>query len=362
MSKGFEIATKTTGTNTGDKTLAQLGGAPIASPTFTGTPRAPTASSGATGTEIVNAAWVLGKGYGTGGGGGSGTGDVVGPSASLARRVALFADTTGKLLKDSGIYSGSADPVGTGAYIGLYGIFQAVRGAIESAGAFTSGSPYGGAGVVGTSRTAESPNAGAMGCIGITGFVHNNNASAVQSAYAGYFEARREAGAGNVHGVEIDVSNKGSVGVCYPNAIIPAGESLTNALWLTAGGNYGSEAACSLALGILNNGAQFDKGIIFSSTSLANTTGEGIAIGLAQGHALVWYNGSNQKTARIRSDATGNSMGMVFYNGGVAFTNLAGSNIFNITDSGGVYVNGAGIELGAPDSGGPGYRMMRIVN
>lgn len=56
--------TGTVTAESGDYTVAQVtGAAPIASPTFTGSPKAPTPSAGDNSTNIATTAWVTGKGY-----------------------------------------------------------------------------------------------------------------------------------------------------------------------------------------------------------------------------------------------------------------------------------------------------------
>jgi hypothetical protein len=71
--------------------------APIASPTFTGVPAAPTAAPGTGTTQLATTAFVSAAVAAAGGG------DVVGPSSATADHVATFNGTTGKLIKDSGL-------------------------------------------------------------------------------------------------------------------------------------------------------------------------------------------------------------------------------------------------------------------
>ena len=103
--------------------------APLASPTFIGDPKAPTPPPGDNDTSIATTAFVTasltgfitdapsdGTQYGrqfqsgamtwtpvVGGGGGTGTGDVTGPAGAVADHIATYNGTTGKVIKDGGV-------------------------------------------------------------------------------------------------------------------------------------------------------------------------------------------------------------------------------------------------------------------
>ena len=62
-----------------------------------------------------------------GGGGGGGSGDVVGPASATARSIALYADTTGKLLKDGVALGSSTQPLFSGG-AGADPAFRAIVG------------------------------------------------------------------------------------------------------------------------------------------------------------------------------------------------------------------------------------------
>lgn len=178
--------------------------------------------------------------------------------------------------------------------------------------------------LLGGSQTSDSLNAGSMGCIGGNFYAINNNATQVQSAYAGYFEARRKAGAGVTHGMEIDIVNQGSGVAVQPYTIAPAG--MTNACWLASGGAVAGAVAASIGLGIINNGASFDKGILFQSNAITGTdgtTGTGTAIGMAKGHVLTWYNNTGAPASYLYSDASGSTMGagLLLTDGAARFIN-----------------------------------------
>lgn len=70
--------------------------APIASPAFTGTPTAPTPPTVDSSSKIATTAWVNLQGFG------SGTGNVTGPGTSILNDVALFGGTNGRTISDAG--------------------------------------------------------------------------------------------------------------------------------------------------------------------------------------------------------------------------------------------------------------------
>lgn len=199
-----------------------------------------------------------------------------------------------------------------------------------------SQSTGGGSGLLGATRSSDNTLAGSMAAQGVAGYAINDNTSQVQTVYGGYFEARRAAGAGTTQGNEIDIVNQGSVVGLDPYNMFSTGTSL--GMWLSSGRpDVTSNAAnASAALGIVNNNTAFENGIVFHSTALNTTTGEGNAIVLPQKDAVVWYGSAGNKVAAIRSDATSASLRMVFANGLLAFQNLSGSNVATMNTSGGI--------------------------
>jgi len=158
--------------------------------------------------------------------------------------------------------------------------------------------------VTGASRSSDFPSPSA-GTIGVMGIAINDNTSVSSSTYGGYFEGHKMIGAGAAaHGVEIDIVNYDTPAVLTPYAMFPSG--LTAALWLGSGGEvYEDVTNASVAIGILDNGADFDKGIVFKATALAGTDGSGTgtatAIEMARGHQIVWRDGSGVR-ATLESD------------------------------------------------------------
>lgn len=198
-----------------------------------------------------------------------------------------------------------------------------------------SQSTGGGSGLLGATRSSDNTLAGSMAAQGVAGYAINDNTTQVQTVYGGYFEARRAAGAGTTQGGEIDVVNQGSVVGLDPYNMFTTGT--TPALWLSSGRPDVTSGAAnaSAALGIINNNTAFENGIVFHSSALNTTTGEGNAIVLPQKDAVVWYGSAGNKVAAIRSDATSASLRMIFANGLMVLQDLSGNTKFTFTTTGG---------------------------
>jgi hypothetical protein len=216
-------------------------------------------------------------------------------------------------------------------------------------------SSFGQTGIIGGSRSSDFPIAGSMGCIGLSGWSINDNATEVQSSYAGYFESRRKAGAGTTHGIEVEVVNQGNNVITNPFGSFST-PGMTNGIWVASGGEIAATPA-SVAIGIVNNGASFNKGIVFQSNSISGTdgiTGTGIAIAMAKGHVLNWYNSAGNSTSYIYSNASSLDLGAGIYleDGRASFVNsLSGATKFSveysINDVNYIGITGAGPGLPA---------------
>ncbi|WP_301763369.1 hypothetical protein [Burkholderia orbicola] len=209
---------------------------------------------------------------------------------------------------------------------------EALRPFTESIAELSVLSTIGQIGIIGASRTSDFGMAGSQGCIGVSGYANNNNTSALQTAYGGYFEARRQVGAGITQAVEIDIVNFGSVGVVYPGNVYAP--DLTSCLWLASGGDIAGAQGASLALGIIANGAPFDKGIVIQTGAVTAYSGEAVAFGLGRQNGIVWYDSGTNKVARIRSDATAASIGLVFSNNTLNVQDMSGVNAYTMGDNG----------------------------
>jgi len=203
-----------------------------------------------------------------------------------------------------------------------------------------SQSTGGGSGLLGATRTSDNTLAGSMAAQGVAGYAINDNTTQVQTAYGGYFEARKSSGAGTTQVIEADLVNQGALVTLDPYNMLTTG--ITPALWLSSGRPDVTSGAtnASAAVGIINNNTQFDKGIVFQSNSVTVNSGEAVAFALPANYALNWYASAGTKVARIRSDATTASLGLVFANGLFAFQNMAGTTQVSIDTSGNLTANG----------------------
>src|SRR5262249_45021363 len=130
--------------------------------------------------------------------------------------------------------------------------------------------------VLGASRCSDG-TAGSGGTIGLMGFANNDNAGS-NGVWASYLEARTQSGVGasaTTIGLEIDTYNAVASfsGSLQPYSMFPG--KATIALWLASGAGFTPPTRSHVALGILDNGSTFDKGIVFKSTALERSGGGG---------------------------------------------------------------------------------------
>jgi hypothetical protein len=173
-------------------------------------------------------------------------------------------------------------------------------------------SQIGGIGSLGAARMSDGvPSSFGLG---VAGFCVNDQTAApttsLTTCAAGYFEARRSAGAYSsniISGIEIDAIELNDVS----NPVRPYGgvgvPGMSNALWLASGGSVEGAHPASLALGIVPNSQPFLSGIMFHKAALSGddgTTGTAEAIAFAKGHQIDWYEPTTGTVAAtIRSDA-----------------------------------------------------------
>jgi hypothetical protein len=193
-------------------------------------------------------------------------------------------------------------------------------------------SSIGQTGLLGGSKTSDFATPGSMGCIGGQFWAINDNTTQIQTSYGLYIEGRRNALAGSAQGLEINITNFGGLIGAYPNS--PNATGITEAFRVASGGGAGGALIASTAISIINNGAKFEKGIIFQSNAIDTASGEGVAVALPIGFGLVWYDATTNKIARIRSDATAASMGIVFSNGLINFQTIPGVTVATIRTDG----------------------------
>lgn len=192
-------------------------------------------------------------------------------------------------------------------------------------------SPSGRVGAFGATRTSDSRQTGSMSAQGLTGFAINDNRDYVQTAYAGYLEARRYSGAGTTHGLEIAIINRGDTVPASPNAMATKGSTL--GLWLSSGlPNITDGTDASLAIGILGGPRRFDSGLVFGNNALAMGAYGGKAIYLGRGHAILWAAPTGGVTGLIRSDASTPGTGgrIIFADDGMYLQDQSGLNVVNV--------------------------------
>ncbi|KIU36511.1 hypothetical protein SR39_06095 [Methylobacterium radiotolerans] len=241
-------------------------------------------------------------------------------------------------------------------------------------GVFLSG--IGDVGVVGATRTTDIATSGRLP-IGVQGWAFNFKTDAPQTAWAGYFEARRKKGAGQIHGLEINVTDLGD----GSDRIIPtakgSGPQAAYAAWtsglnLAAGGNItpgqqtgwdGNQnvtqaANVGAAMPIYSNGgAKFEKGIIVAEGALVGCDGSGganvgTAFELCRGAQSAWIDGSTRQAAKLWSDIspTGTALSFQFTDYGFLLGSQGGGVtcqvISKTTDASGVQIIGGA--TGAP--------------
>jgi hypothetical protein len=166
--------------------------------------------------------------------------------------------------------------------------------------------------------------------IGTAGFAFNDDVFAASgrhlSVYAGYDEAQTLSGSsGLAFGREIDAVNFGP----QATATSPGSPEVygsTIALWLASGGSHAGVTDATEAIGIKDNGARFQTGIIVGANALTNYSGFGYAMRLAKGHIIQWHDASDVAGPNITSTVAtaANSISMQFQDGGVSFVNQAG--------------------------------------
>lgn len=204
---------------------------------------------------------------------------------------------TNRIVSSGDFRSIESDP---SFYSGIFGYLE--QNAAQSG--------YGTIGLNGVARTAGGDGSAMEADIGIAGFAANDRVGGLGGAWALYGTAIRQPGVnGPTHGLELDIANMGTTVPLFPGQMGAAGQ--THALWVATGGeatNNASVGSASVAIGIVRNDsnasptASFEKGIVFHNVSLAGcdgATGNGIAIAMASGHQVVWYNNSNQAVAEI---------------------------------------------------------------
>lgn len=178
-----------------------------------------------------------------------------------------------------------------------------------SLAAFSSRGEVGGA--FASRRSDNTQTAADPPTVGVVSFVYND-AAGDGSAWGGYLEGRRITGAGRVFGAEIDVANEGTEAVDV-HAHDVSNKRTAIGLWLASGGDAANTNAslvfdAHVALGVVNNGARWRKGIVFGFNAL---TDHGVndfrAMELAPHQSIDWKYSPGAKAFSGRLKATGAS-------------------------------------------------------
>jgi hypothetical protein len=287
--------------------------APLASPALIGTPTVPTAAAGTSTTQAASTAFT--------------TGAVATETTRATTAEGLLAPLA------SPAFSGT--PTAPAVRVGnLTGWPTALIPTIsESNATISSVSPTGSVGAMGACRTSDAISAD---CLAAMGFALNDNTTTPHGSWAGYFESRRYAGASNAIDAELDMVNLGSVVVNTPWSFAPSG--ISPDLWLSCGRpDISGSVGCTDAIGVVNNGAVFEKGIVFEQNALDATQGGiapgGIAFEMANGQQFHWVYNDGAAGASITSTVTGGAnyaQGLVFTNSGLEYENSAGTPLLTV--------------------------------
>lgn len=191
---------------------------------------------------------------------------------------------------------------------------------------FVSVSDTGYQGILGASRTSDSPLPSSEGTMGLAGIVVADKIpqAGPASAYGVYAEARRKGGAGFAHGIEINVISRigaiaGSAAITtpllQPQSSFGANPALIGGWFSNSRPDIADGGDASVGIGLINNAGsrtgtqgRYKVGILFDQKSILGADGSnyassanvGQAIALGVGHAIGWWN-ANATTAPLSS-------------------------------------------------------------
>jgi hypothetical protein len=236
--------------------------------------------------------------------------------------------------------------------------YNGIFGYLESNAAETG---YGIIGLHGSTQSVGGNGLNSSVNIAVAAFSTNNLVGNLGGAWGIYSTVLRKAASGSAHGMEIDVANMGNTVPLYPAT--PFFSGLTSGIWCCTGGESseptagGSPGVASVGLAFIQNDlqtvktAKFEKGILFHNLAINGADGTGgsnvgTAIAFATGHAMQWYNNSNQTTAEILNTgatAASTNMRLDFANDVINFQNrTSGITQFSIENTTGLinFANG----------------------
>jgi len=140
---------------------------------------------------------------------------------------------------------------------------------------------------------------------GVIGWCLNNNTTLATFCWGMYAEAdRQNSTVSATYGMETDVRNLGNE---VPLTPYNWGANDTVAQNLACGSGVSpTPNPCSAALSIVNNGAQFDAGIVFIDNSIKQIASQTSAIALPQSYEINWFNNTGAVIDSIYADGFGN--------------------------------------------------------
>jgi hypothetical protein len=183
---------------------------------------------------------------------------------------------------------------------------------------------------------ASDINGKTSGTIGVASFAQSDSTYA-STAYAFYGEAWKSADTpGTAQVYEGDIINLGSVVDINPYHMFADG--LTVNLWVASGGEVSGAHSATAAIGIVNNGARYRKGIVFGALALE---ANGIAMELASGHNIqqVYEGGYFGSAISFCVNNAARQQALMFTNVGFLLHNSIGTNLIAV-DVDSSYVNG----------------------
>jgi hypothetical protein len=195
-------------------------------------------------------------------------------------------------------------------------VSQNIQGCLTtSVSQFASLSTLGQIGILGGTETSMSPNATDESGLAVVGVAINNAIGANQQiAEGGYFEAQQKTGAGYTTTVEADSVNQSGTTVVLNPFNITLVPTASVAELLGSGGGRSGVVNSSVGLGLVNNGAEWDKGIVFGQNSIASNE----AIVFPEGYGLQWWDNSTTPTGGIYSNQTTGTEGIELTDNGIA--------------------------------------------
>ncbi len=161
-------------------------------------------------------------------------------------------------------------------------------------------------GITAAARSSDNIAGAMQSTIPLIG-ICNNDLVGQGNCWAGYFESRKQAGnTGFTQGIEIDIGNYGQIVDVTP--LVPTPGSATLALWVASGGTATPTNPASVAIGIVNNGQKFRRGLVVLTNALdasLGSGGNGIAMDLATGQSIHWTKADGTTLGEIWADLTG---------------------------------------------------------